>query len=189
MPRVLIPIGVIVLAVAAGLLVLKWTLPEHAAHPGAQTVAIGAPLQLPDLYQWDPGAKTTQNIPAAKLPEKFRKNVVFINFWATWCEACMTEIPSILALKKRFESRGLDVVLMNVDENPEKVLAPTLKMLNIDFPVFVDKTRDWSQQLQVRGIPFTVILKDGKVVFFETGDRDWDSKSVREQFEKWLKPA
>lgn len=186
MPRVLIPVGVIVLAVAAGLLVLKWVLPEHTPHPGVhQTVAVGSSLQLPELHRWNATTRTTE---LAKMDD-FKGKILFINFWATWCEACMTEIPSIQALKKRFEHRGLEVILLNVDENPEKVLAPVLKMLKIDFPVFHDKTREWSQQLQVRGIPFTVIVKDGKVLFFETGDRDWDSKSVREQFEVWLKAA
>lgn len=183
MPRVLIPIAVIILAVAAGLFALKSGLVTNQKQSG-ESISVKVGEVAPDLNLMQTDAQF--NTRAVKL-SSLKSKVVFVNFWATWCEACMVEIPSILALRERYKDKGLSVVLMNVDENPKAVLGATLKMLHVDFPIFTDQNQEWSHLFQVRGIPFTVVLDaQRKILFFETGERNWDSASVQKQFELWL---
>src|SRR5687768_16609390 len=49
--------------------------------------------------------------------------LVLVNFWATWCEPCKQEFPSILTLRERFSSRGLKVVFISIDEAAEREAA------------------------------------------------------------------
>lgn len=52
-----------------------------------------------------------------------RGRVVIIDFWATWCPPCRAELPWLLQLARRYESRGVVFVAMNQDEGPQRALA------------------------------------------------------------------
>ena len=121
-----------------------------------------------------------QKIASAEKP-------IVVDFWATWCEACMVEMPSILKLRQEFKPKGFDLVAVNVDENPNAVLPKTLKKLGIDFPVFIDEENKLGDLFQIQAIPLTVIIdKDRKVLYIEGGEKDWYSKEVRELMQGWL---
>jgi len=52
-----------------------------------------------------------------------RGRVVIIDFWATWCPPCRAELPWLLKLARRYESRGVVFVAMNQDDGPQRALA------------------------------------------------------------------
>src|SRR5688572_27761277 len=51
----------------------------------------------------------------------YRGNVVLINFWATWCEPCRREMPSIQRLKEKLSDKPFVVLAVNVDEPEARV--------------------------------------------------------------------
>jgi thiol-disulfide isomerase/thioredoxin len=121
-----------------------------------------------------------------KLSEVAGK-VTLINFWATWCSACVIEMPSILALRSAYKSKGFEVVAINLDEKPEAVLPKFLKKLGIDFPVYVDPDGAVGDLLDVSAIPLTVIVdKERRVLFTHNGELDWNSAEIRARLEGWL---
>src|SRR5262245_13806980 len=69
---------------------------------------------------------------------KFAGKVVLINFWASWCSACMDEMPSIQKLHDTLKSEGFEVVGVNVDENPETVVPAIAKKLHLSFKNYTD---------------------------------------------------
>ncbi len=113
--------------------------------------------------------------------------VTLVNFWASWCEACKVEIPSINALRSSMKEQGLEVISINVDETPEKLLPKLLPRLKIDYPVYVDEGGGLVELFDIRAIPFSMVLdRDRKVLFIENGERDWNSRESRERITQWL---
>ena len=108
----------------------------------------------------------------------YRGKVVLINFWATWCEPCRLEMPSIQRLRDRLGPKGLAVLAVNVDE-PEARVREFIKKTGLDLPIVMDPnktvTRDWG----VRFLPVSFIVgPDGRVRYRVVGDLDWDSERV-----------
>ncbi len=52
-----------------------------------------------------------------------RGRVVVLDFWATWCPPCRAELPWLMKLARRYESRGVFFVAMNQDDGPQRALA------------------------------------------------------------------
>ncbi len=117
----------------------------------------------------------------------FKSKVTLINFWATWCASCVIEIPSILKLRDEFKDKGLQVIFVSVDEDPEEVLPEKLIELKLGRPTYVDRDQNLSELFEVSAIPLTVIFNQKReILYFEPGERDWHSKEVRDQIKRWL---
>jgi thiol-disulfide isomerase/thioredoxin len=118
---------------------------------------------------------------------KFKGKAVLVNFWASWCEACMAEMPSIQRLYGELKDKGLEVVAINVDDAPEKVVPTITKRLNLTFPIFTDPSRKLSQIFEVVAIPFSVVAdRNQNIVWAESGERDWSSDAVVSEIKKLL---
>jgi DsbE subfamily thiol:disulfide oxidoreductase len=92
-----------------------------------------------------------------------RGRIVLLNFWASWCGPCRTEMPVLNQLAKQYGPRGVTVVGVNVE--PER--APALEWLKatpVNFPVLFDADSHVSAAYQVTGMPTTVILDRKGVV-------------------------
>jgi len=177
--KVMVPILVISVLVVGGLTYVKSRYGAGHRNSDAQNqIALGK--TLPDFMMKRFGAG---NVKASDL--KFK--VLLINFWATWCEACMVEMPSIVRLQKHYADKGLAIAEINVDDNPTAVLPGTLKKLGIDFPVYIDENQKLSELFDVHAIPLTVIVdKTFKVVLIESGERNWNGDDIHADMDKWL---
>lgn len=92
-----------------------------------------------------------------------RGRPVLLNFWATWCPACRTELP---ALQAAYERYGDQVAFLAIDvKEPDDTVAKFITKFDLTFPVLLDRDGAVSDQLyRVRGIPTTLILApDGSV--------------------------
>src|SRR5215218_5360987 len=129
--KILLPILAIVGVIVGSLFLLRNQL-SNPANDGTQpSIEIGGQLQDFKLLPF--GANEEKNF--SSLGSK----VYLVNFWATWCEACMVEMPSIVKLYEAYKGKGFDVIGINVDDNPEIVLPKALKQLGITFPVYIDR--------------------------------------------------
>ena len=107
-----------------------------------------------------------------------RGKVVLVNFWATWCEPCRLEMPSIQRLREKLGAKDFVVFAVNVDE-PEARVRAFIKQTGLDLPVLLDPdkrvTRDWG----VRILPVTFVIdKNGRVRYRTVGDLDWSSEQI-----------
>ena len=178
--RIFVPIIVILVLVVGALMAIKASV-QKEAKTNTQTVELNEGAQIPAI---ELETLKGEKVRFESLPHK----VMMINFWATWCEACMEEMPSIVALREKFASKGFEVVSVNVDENPEKVVPDTLKNFNMKFPIYTDRNNSLAEIFDVHAIPLTVIVNhDRKILLVESGGRDWNADDVNQLMEKWTK--
>lgn len=92
----------------------------------------------------------------------YRGKVLLINFWATWCVPCRTEIPGFIDLYNRYHGRGLEIVGIAVDE-PVSVVRPYTLEMKMNYPVLLEGERhDVHEAYGVVGLPTTIIInRDG----------------------------
>ena len=121
--------------------------------------------------------------------KKYAGKVVLVNFWASWCEACMAEMPSIQKLYDQLKGEGFLVVAINVDEHPEKVVPRVVSELHLTFPIFTEIDGSMSKIFDVVAIPFSVMAdRNHKISWTESGERDWASAQTISEIRKLLKP-
>ena len=111
--------------------------------------------------------------------EAYRGKVVILNFWATWCEPCREEMPSLNRLRKSLEGQPVAMLAVNVAEGEARINEFTGR-IPVDFPVLLDRDSQAAKAWKVRVLPTTVIIgTDGRVRYTYVGGRDWNDESVR----------
>ena len=121
---------------------------------------------------------------------KIKSPVVIYNFWASWCNPCLEEIPSMLEMKKKFKDSDVQIMAFNTDEEDQlKNISKTMKKLNIknEFNVIADKNTAVAESFKFSAIPVTIIFNRGKVVHFSNGPMDFGSAEMIEKIKGWVK--
>ena len=109
-----------------------------------------------------------------------RGNVVFVNFWATWCPPCRDEMPSLQSLAHRFRGRPFQMVAVSVDGEGRSIVRKFLEKGRYDIPVFLDPGGKLAFDYGVVKYPETIVIgAEGKVREKFIGPFDWmDEKLV-----------
>jgi len=115
---------------------------------------------------------------------QYKSKVVFINFWATWCGPCRSEMPSIKELKDSLKDENI-VFLFASDDDREEI-EDFASQHNYGFEYVKAQNLE---DLNITGLPTTFIFnQQGHIVFSEMGARDWDSKENIALIKKIIKP-
>jgi len=117
-----------------------------------------------------------------------RDKLVVLNFWATWCQPCTVEMPSLEALWRRHRDRGLVVVGVSVDRGaPRALLEPYVRNLKLTFPILLDPDSKTSDRWRVTALPATFIVRPGgEVAGMAMGARQWNSDEMQALVERLL---
>jgi thiol-disulfide isomerase/thioredoxin len=115
--------------------------------------------------------------------------VVFLNFWATWCGPCRTEMPSMEALYNRFRDRGFEILAVNSGEKEQEVLN-YMRNNSLTFPAALDEDGRVSRVYGIQAIPTTFILdREGKIILRMVGSIDWNTPAFHAALETLLNSA
>jgi peroxiredoxin len=110
----------------------------------------------------------------------YRGQVVLVNFWATWCEPCREEMPSIERLRASLEAERFAVLAVNVAE-PESRIHKFLATMPLRFSVLLDRDTNTTRAWQAKVLPATYIVgPDGAIRYRHIGELDWSKPQVRE---------
>ena len=105
---------------------------------------------------------------------EWKGKVIVLNFWATWCSPCRTEIPYFEAAQKKYASRGVVFIGAAIEDDADSV-RDFAKANGISYPVLIAGSDNGIALLQslgnkVAGLPFTMVLdRQGKIVAVKLG--------------------
>ncbi len=106
----------------------------------------------------------------------YKGQVVLLNVWATWCEPCKIEMPSMEQLEKQLGPQGLKIVAVSVDEGGADAVRQFVRDYGLTFRVLHDPTGRIQRTYQTTGVPESfVINRQGKIVKKVIGAADWDA--------------
>lgn len=136
---------------------------------------------------WPAGRPT----PALALPDlhgtvrrssEWVGKVVVINFWASWCEPCVAEMPSLLRLAEARADRGVVVVAVNYQEGSAKIrtfLETVLGEVPESLLMLLDRDGAAARAWTPRVFPSTVILdRQGRARWLVVGEMDWAGEAA-----------
>jgi len=115
---------------------------------------------------------------------ELKGNIIFLNFWATWCKPCIKEMPSIDAASKTLKGDSIVFILAS-DEKLNKIQKFTT-VQSYTFKFAHSKTSVFD--LDIKALPTTMIINsEGEIVFNEIGGRDWSTEKNIELIKSFKK--
>ena len=112
---------------------------------------------------------------------------VIVNFWASWCEPCRDEMPSLQRLANRWRGRGLTVLTVAVADR-EQQAGDFLWDIAVILPLLHDPDQAIAKAWGVRTLPTTLVLDSRhRIVARGRGAIDWDARRIDNQLETLLK--
>ena len=114
---------------------------------------------------------------------------VLLNFWASWCEPCRAEMPSLELLQTRHEKAGLVILSVNYQE-PLPKIRRFLEKLPFSLPILLDRDGEAAAAWTPRVFPSTVLIdRSGAPRSTVIGELDWLGDSARTLVDPLLAPA
>ena len=105
----------------------------------------------------------------------FRGTVVLLNVWATWCQPCRVEMPSLERLHRRLGGADFRVVAVSVDEQGPDVVAKFAQDLGLSFEILHDRSGAIQAAYQTTGVPESFVIdRDGVSIKKVIGPAEWD---------------
>ena len=116
----------------------------------------------------------------------YRGKVVLVNFWATWCEPCRDEMPSIERLRKSLAGQPFEVLAVNIGE-PLGRIERFLERMPLGFPMLLDRDTGVAKAWKARMVPASYLVgPDGRIRYVHYGELDWSSEPVRKRVAELL---
>ena len=105
----------------------------------------------------------------------YRGTVVLLNVWATWCQPCRVEMPSLERLSRRLGGADFRVVAVSVDEQGPAVVARFTQDLGLSFEILHDRSGAIQRLYQTTGVPESFVIdRDGVIIKKVIGPAEWD---------------
>jgi peroxiredoxin len=145
---------IMTMTVLAAALVLPGVADREAWSMGERVPATGMPAVDFTLTDLD---GRTQSL------SQYRGKVVLLNFWATWCKPCTTEMPAMQACYDKLRDKGFIVLAVNELEDDEKV-REHITTYKHTFPVLMDRENRVANLYGVYGLPVSVFIDEQGVV-------------------------
>jgi peroxiredoxin len=117
---------------------------------------------------------------------KLKGQVVFVNFWATWCAPCREEMPSMQRLYTKLPKDKFKMLALFNNDNPKAVKNFVTK-LGITMPILSDEHNFAGPKYGLTGVPETFIIdKQGVVREKFIGPAEWDSPQYVTMLMKYI---
>jgi thiol-disulfide isomerase/thioredoxin len=108
----------------------------------------------------------------------FAGKLVLVNLWATWCEPCRREMPSLERLQTRLGNR-IAILAISEDRGGGKAVAAFIAKLGIKLKTYLDPESAVGHAFKVDGLPTSFLIdRQGRVLGRIEGQAEWDSPKM-----------
>ena len=119
---------------------------------------------------------------------ELRGKVVLVNFWASWCEPCLAEMPSLQKLCDQLRGERFEVLGVNYQEGLARINAFVQKA-GVTFPIVRDTDGTVARAWGARVFPSSYILdRAGQIRYVLVGEADWTSPAIVSTIRQLLGP-
>ena len=144
------------------------------------------PLLLAAILAASPPLELTDANGKPHRLSDYRGKVVLVNFWATWCEPCRDELPSIERLRAALARKPFVVLAVQMGGSA-RTAQDTAAKLALRFPLLLDRDSAATATWGVKILPTSFLIgPDGAVAFSHVGELDWSSAEERRRVEALL---
>ncbi len=113
----------------------------------------------------------------AKISD-YKGQVLLINFWASWCNPCIKEIPSLVRLQQKFNSKYFKIITINVGESQHKI-TKFVKKIGLTLPILLDESGQAVKEWGVYAYPSNFLIdKEGVIRYGYRGALEWDDQNI-----------
>jgi cytochrome c biogenesis protein CcmG/thiol:disulfide interchange protein DsbE len=125
---------------------------------------------------------------ATRTLADYRGQVVLLNVWATWCEPCKVEMPSMEELYQAYGPRGVHIVAVSIDKVAgEDSIRAYAKNLGLTFEILHDPTQAIERSYQTTGYPESFVIDRSGIIRRKwISATDWNSAASRALFDELL---
>ncbi|HEY2861805.1 MAG TPA: TlpA disulfide reductase family protein [Terracidiphilus sp.] len=100
----------------------------------------------------------------------YRGKVVLLNFWATWCAPCQTEMPRLVRWQRRYRKAGLQVIGISMDDDADQA-GTLVRRRRLNYPVLMGDSDLGTQYGEVLGLPVTFLIdRQGRIAAHFKGE-------------------
>jgi peroxiredoxin len=116
----------------------------------------------------------------------FGGKLLLLNFWATWCQPCVEEVPSLDLLQRQLGAKGLVVLGVSVDED-QKAYKDFLARFHVSYPTARDPHKEINTKYGTLQFPESYLIdQNGRVVEKIVGEANWASPRMIEHVQSLL---
>lgn len=118
---------------------------------------------------------------------QYKGQVVYLDFWASWCGPCRQSFPWMNEMQQRYGAQGFKVIAINLDK--EKALREKfIEMVPAKFTIAYDPDGKVAEKYGIQGMPSSYLIdRNGNISARHLGFRDKDSAELEQKIQSLLK--
>lgn len=170
--------GLAIASVALGLGIITFLLVRYVpAATGAQIGDRAPDFRLLRLSDGD----------SIRVRSAYTGHVTLVNIWATWCEPCQQEMPSLQRLYDTYRSRGFRVAAVSIDDGATAPVRAFAAAHGLTFDILQDRSGNIEDAYQTVAVPESFLLdRHGRITYIRLGGEDWDAPPNRQRIARLL---
>jgi thiol-disulfide isomerase/thioredoxin len=119
--------------------------------------------------------------------EQYRNQVVYVDFWASWCVPCKHSFPWLNKMQERYGEDGFKVIGINVDKD-KAMAAKFLEIVPASFDIAYDPEGAVADLYSLKVMPSSYLIdRDGNLVHAHKGFKSSDGSRMEDMIRKLLK--
>lgn len=135
-----------------------------------------------------------QQAPTFSLPgdnkninlEKLKGKVIYLDFWASWCDPCRKSFPWMNDMHSRFDSKEFTIVAVNLDASKADAIK-FLQKVPAKFDIAYDPDGKVAEKYHLKAMPSSYLIdKRGNLVFAHKGYREGEAAEIEEKIQHLL---